>query len=408
LGENRKMSRVLDFADGFETDTQPTILGFPASDVAVTPAGDISSTNVQDALEELDAEKVSKVSSTENAVVRFDDATGAVQDSGVIVDDSNNVSGINDLDMDGDLSIAGGLIVDGDLTVEGTTTTLNTQTLDVEDLNITVNIGGNDVSSEGAGITVDRTGTSGSVIYANAAASKFKIGDLGSEVEVATLSHTQTLSNKTLTSPVLNSGISGTAVLDEDDMASNSDTKIATQQSIKAYIAAQLVSVGATPPGVVLAFAGTSTPTGYLACDGTAVSRATYSNLFTAIGVTHGQGDGSTTFNTPDYRGRFLRGVDGAIARDPDRAARTAMATGGNTGDNVGSVQLDAMQGHRHNYNRNSAAATGSTSFASAGAIGASTGTGILDPTADGTNGTPRTTSETRPLNAYVNFIIKT
>jgi hypothetical protein len=60
---------------------------------------------------------------------------------------------------------------------------------------------------------------------------------------VATLTDAQTLTNKTLTSPVLNTGVSGTAVLDEDTMVSNSETKLATQQSIKAYVDAQ-VSAG--------------------------------------------------------------------------------------------------------------------------------------------------------------------
>ena len=55
---------------------------------------------------------------------------------------------------------------------------------------------------------------------------------------------TKTLTNKTLTSPVLNTGVSGSAVLDEDDFASNSATKLATQQSIKAYIDGQIISGG--------------------------------------------------------------------------------------------------------------------------------------------------------------------
>lgn len=56
------------------------------------------------------------------------------------------------------------------------------------------------------------------------------------------------------------------------------------------------------PIGVPLDFAGTSAPTGYLMCDGAAVSRATYAALFAVIGTTYGSGDGSTTFNLPDCR----------------------------------------------------------------------------------------------------------
>ena len=59
---------------------------------------------------------------------------------------------------------------------------------------------------------------------------------------VATLTGSQTLTNKTLTSPVLNTGVSGTAILDEDNMASDSATQLATQQSIKAYVDSQVAT----------------------------------------------------------------------------------------------------------------------------------------------------------------------
>lgn len=62
------------------------------------------------------------------------------------------------------------------------------------------------------------------------------------------------------------------------------------------------------PPGSVQAYAGSVAPEDWLICDGRAVSRTTYADLFVALGTTHGQGDNSTTFNLPDYRGQFLRG----------------------------------------------------------------------------------------------------
>ena len=96
------------------------------------------------------------------------------------------------------------------------------------------------------------------------------------------------------------------------------------------------------PSGVILPFGGSTAPTGWLVCDGSAISRTTYANLFAAIGTSHGYGDNSTTFNLPDFRGRFMRGVDGTAGRDPDKATRTAAATGGNTGNNVGSIQTNA------------------------------------------------------------------
>lgn len=63
--------------------------------------------------------------------------------------------------------------------------------------------------------------------------------------------------------------------------------------------------------GFIKPFAGNTVPDGYLYCDGSAVSRTTYSELFAAIGTLYGAGDGSTTFNVPDLRGYFLRGDGG-------------------------------------------------------------------------------------------------
>lgn len=62
------------------------------------------------------------------------------------------------------------------------------------------------------------------------------------------------------------------------------------------------------PAGSVAPFSGSVVPDGWLLCDGSAVSRTTYATLFAALSTAHGQGDGSTTFNLPDYRGQFLRG----------------------------------------------------------------------------------------------------
>jgi microcystin-dependent protein len=65
------------------------------------------------------------------------------------------------------------------------------------------------------------------------------------------------------------------------------------------------------PTGAIMAFAMNGAPTGWLSADGSAVSRTTYSALWTALGTTsspYGQGDGSTTFNLPDLRGYFVRG----------------------------------------------------------------------------------------------------
>ena len=61
--------------------------------------------------------------------------------------------------------------------------------------------------------------------------------------------------------------------------------------------------------GTVIAVAGKTIPDGYLLCNGAAVSRSAYTNLFQAIGTTYGRGDGSTTFNLPDLNYRFVEGT---------------------------------------------------------------------------------------------------
>jgi hypothetical protein len=79
------------------------------------------------------------------------------------------------------------------------------------------------------------------------------------------------------------------------------------------------VASAATPTGSVISFAGSTAPSGWLLCDGSAVSRSTYSALFSVVGTTYGVGDGSTTFNVPDLMGRMPMGAgsgSGLTGRD--------------------------------------------------------------------------------------------
>lgn len=94
-------------------------------------------------------------------------------------------------------------------------------------------------------------------------------------------------------------------------------------------------ATGATlvPTGAVIPFAGSAAPTGWLLCYGQAVNRTTYATLFALIGSTYGAGDGSTTFNLPDLRGRAVAGVGnmgGAESGRLNTVIATALgATGG-------------------------------------------------------------------------------
>jgi microcystin-dependent protein len=86
------------------------------------------------------------------------------------------------------------------------------------------------------------------------------------------------------------------------------------------------------PIGAILAYAGATAPSGWVLCDGSAISRTDYSTLFTAIGVSFGVGDGSTTFNVPDLRGRVL------VGKDDMGGSAASRVTTGNEGLNAGNL----------------------------------------------------------------------
>ena len=81
----------------------------------------------------------------------------------------------------------------------------------------------------------------------------------------------------------------------------------------------KIIKEGLSLPGVILSIAHTTVPAGYLLCNGSAISRITYSKLFDLIGTSYGAGNGSTTFNVPDLRGIFLRGFDNSRGADVGR-----------------------------------------------------------------------------------------
>jgi microcystin-dependent protein len=159
------------------------------------------------------------------------------------------------------------------------------------------------------------------------------------------------------------------------------------------------------PAGTILSYAGDNAPAGWFLCNGAALNRTTYSTLYSVIGTRFGTTAGDN-FLLPDLRGRFLRGRDGGVGRDDDRNSRSAMNSGGATGDNVGSIQDDQVSSHTHVY---------ADIYYSEGGGGVSVpnnrGSGDTDSdnsgyqfdrTSHATGG-----NETRPENANVNYIIK-
>ena len=105
----------------------------------------------------------------------------------------------------------------------------------------------------------------------------------------------------------------------------------------------------AVPTGSVHLMASTTAPSGYLKCNGAAVSRTTYADLFAEIGTAFGAGDGSSTFNVPDLRGEFVRGWDDSRGIDSGRNFGTAQSDQ-NKQHNHSATSTVTDPGHNHVY----------------------------------------------------------
>lgn len=165
------------------------------------------------------------------------------------------------------------------------------------------------------------------------------------------------------------------------------------------------------PSGTIKQFGGSTAPTNYLECNGAAVSRTTFSALFAVIGSTYGNGDGSTTFNVPDFRGYFPRGWSHGSSVDSGRALGTTQS------DAVGPLTVTDPD-HFHAGSTLCASSDPGSPFDQAGLHATSNADFNGSPFNSNTSTDSRATgvtvagtssaSETRPINLAVMFIIKT
>lgn len=181
-------------------------------------------------------------------------------------------------------------------------------------------------------------------------------------------------------------------------------TELGYVSGVTSAIQTQINAISATtvPSGQISMYGGSSAPSGYLLCDGAAVSRTTYAALFTAISTTFGTGDGSTTFNVPDIRGIFVRGAGthGTLTN----------ANGTAFSGTLGTQQNDKMQGHAHsgNFPQVNGSHANDAGTGTLYGTGSTNSASIGNPSTDGANGTPRTGTETNPANISLTYIIKT
>jgi len=108
-------------------------------------------------------------------------------------------------------------------------------------------------------------------------------------------------------------------------------------------IGGTLTGVDLMPAGAIFPYAGATAPTGYLLSFGQAISRCTYSDLFTAIGTTYGTGDGSSTFNLPDLRGRAVAGQDDMGNTSADRLTNQPGGVNGDTLGGTGGLETHTL-----------------------------------------------------------------
>lgn len=162
-------------------------------------------------------------------------------------------------------------------------------------------------------------------------------------------------------------------------------------------------------PGLVLPFAGSASPSGWLLCHGQAVSRTSFAGLFEIIGTTYGAGNGTTTFNVPDLRGRVTAGKDDMGGTAASRLTNSGTGNPGINGAALGAAggsdrhQLTQAQmpAHTHPVN-NSASTTIGGAFTTA-SLNAANGLQPITTSIGGDQAHPNT----QPT-IVLNYVIKT
>jgi len=117
---------------------------------------------------------------------------------------------------------------------------------------------------------------------------------------------------------------------------------------------ANLTGMEGIPTATIVPWSDSSVPSGFLECDGSAVSRSTYADLFAIVGTTYGSGDGSTTFNVPDLQDNVAVGKSGTKNLASTGGANTVTATG-NVGGSTANATLSTPQLASHSHTLNPA-----------------------------------------------------
>ena len=237
---------------------------------------------------------------------------------------------------------------------------------------------------------------------------------LSNGVAVVGTTTTQTLTNKTLTSPKINENVELTATASELnilDGATLSTTELNYVDGVTSSIQTQFYSVqssldnitnvlipAAVPAGTVTATARSSAPSGWLLCDGQEVSRSTYATLFSAISTTYGAGNGTTTFNVPNLKGRV------PVGRDASQTEFDTLNESG--GEKAVTLTVPQLPSHNHDLSPGQIVGTGFTGGSTGNAY-SPLGTNPQSGTSITSTGQNQAHNNLQPY-LVLNYIIKT
>lgn len=218
---------------------------------------------------------------------------------------------------------------------------------------------------------------------------------------------------------IVNADVSGSANIQSDKLnltsiaqsiantgtfANTGNATITGTLTVSSTLSVNGVENAHVPSGVIMAWTTDTAPTGWLLCYGQAVSRTTYSDLFAVISTTYGSGDGSTTFNVPDLRGRFILGQDDMGGSSANRVTDTDADTLGNAdGAENKTLTTTELPAHTHTFSITSSNSGGTTGIIQ----GSNQGAGDHTSAASSSTGSGSAYSQMNPF-MTLNFIIKT